>query len=1211
MQKLYQFRKYFILLIFLGQQGFSQVIKYSDTWGDQGITMVSSDRSGFQLNCSLKEFQFEEVIVDGASMNAIHTSAVFLPNESGAPDLPVMSRYIVIPNGARASAKIISSRTELYRDIDAAPAPSIPLDTDPSPLQYQKNQEIYSKDAFYPENPVMLSEPTKIRGVDAVMIGITPFQYNPVTRELIVYRDLKVEIVLEGGNGKVGDDRLRSRWWDPVVRGAVLNPDAIPEITWQSNHSANRTPDYEYLIITPDSSIFLQWADSIKIWRTLQGISTGVVTTAELGGNSYTAIKTYVDNAYNTWDVPPVAVLLLGDYSTGTNGIDSYLYTHPAGVPAFASDNYYADVDGNDLPDIVFARITARTAAELQIMVTKFLNYERNPPTDPEFYDKPVTALGWQTTRWFQICSEVISGYLKNVQGKNPVRINALYAGDPTVDPWSTAINTSTVLNYFGPDGTGYIPATPQELGGFTGGTGTDIVNAINNGTYMVVHRDHGSYTSWGEPYFHVIHMNSLTNVNNELPFVFSVNCCTGAFHRTTECFAEKFHRKAFNGQNSGALGLIAATEVSYSYVNDTYIWGVFDNMFPDFMPSYSTQFPTSFTLPAFANAAGKYFLYQSGWPYNTMSKQVTYRLFHDHGDAFTTIYTEVPQALTVSHASTMVGGVSSFSVTANTGSSIALTVNSQIIAVATGTGNPLSISIPPQNGGQTMVVTVTKQNYFRYSSGVQITNGAIAANFSANPTSTCAGQAVTFTDLSVGSPTSWNWSFPGGNPSAYQGHTPPGIVYNTAGSYNVTLTVSNANSTDTETKTAYITVVPLNATFSGTPTALQAGQSVVFTDNSTCNPSSWHWSFPGGNPSTFTGQNPPAILYNTAGTYNVSLTVSNGSGSDIQTNSAYIVVTPPVAPPPVADFSATPTNIGIGQSVQFTDLSTNNPTTWNWSFPGGTPASSNLQNPAVTYASSGSFDVTLTVTDADAGDTEIKTDYISVDPAPVYCEPFNINNQQDYINSIMIGTVGNTTGKGSSGFIHYSAPVFNFTSGQSYSVTLSPGSSSNRYFWRIWIDSNSDGDFTDAGEILLTANNKKGTVNAAITIPAAASESTRLRISMRKASSQAPCDDNFNGEVEDYDVILNAEDGVMPVGTAGLTLLAYPNPAEDQINVHVTGNSGPVMVRIFSSQGLLIKSVLLTENYDRIDLAGYLAGIYFIIAEDGRQQAVDKIILK
>ena len=413
--------------------------------------------------------------------------------------------------------------------------------------------------------------------------------------------------------------------------------------------------------------------------------------------------------------------MLLADYSTGTAGITSYLYTHPAGYPNYASDNYFADVTGDDLPEVVFARITGNNNAQFQVMVSKFLKNERNPPTDPLFYNKPITALGWQTVRWFQICSEVVGGFWKNVQGKNPVRVNAVYEGNPTTDAWSTATNTSQVLTYFGPAGLGYIPATPQELGGFSGGTAQGVINAINAGSFMLQHRDHGSYDGWGEPAFNSTSISSLTNVNNKLPFIFSINCQTGAFHNTSECFAEKFHRWTYGGQNSGALGLIAATEVSYSFVNDVYVWGLFDNLWTNFMPGYGTNPASRDVLPAFGNAAGKYFLYQSGWPYNTGDKQVTYRLFHHHGDAFMTVYTEVPQNLNVTHNAALIGGISSFNVTANAGSFIALTVNGEIIATANGTGSPVSMTIEPQIPGNDMIVTVTKQNYFRYSSTVTI----------------------------------------------------------------------------------------------------------------------------------------------------------------------------------------------------------------------------------------------------------------------------------------------------------------------------------------------------------------------------------------------------------------------------------------------------------------------------------------------------------
>ncbi len=704
----------FVLLAFVINTGYSQKISYPDSWGKTGFTLESNDNTSVIINYSIDEFSIDDITIGDEILKEIHVPGIFLPNDEGAPDLPGTGRYIAIPQGASVSYNVIASRTEVFKNFDIAPAPRIPLDTETGPLEYNKDNKIYSKNKLYPSQPVIVSDNSKIRGVEVIMLGVTPFQYNPVTKELIIYRDLKIEIEFTGGNGHFGDDRLRSRWWDPIIKDAVLNPGSLPEIDYSKKGAPTETPDFEYLIISPDDPVFLSWADSIKTFRTLQGIKTGIVTTTDVGGNTTTAIEGYIDNAYNTWAVPPAAVLLLGDYGTSGSTVISPIYNSYC-----VSDNIYADVDGDQLPDVVLARMTAQNATHLETMITKFLDYERNPPTSAYFYDHPITALGWQTERWFQICSETVGGFWKNELGKNPVRINAVYGGDPTSDPWSTATNTSTVVNYFGPSGLGYIPATPAELGGFSGGTATDVVNAINSGAFVLQHRDHGGETGWGEPAFQSSNINSLTN--SDLPWIFSINCLTGKYNISGECFAEKFHRYTYGGHNSGALGITAASEVSYSFVNDTYVWGLYDNLWPDFMPAETTDPPSRGILPAFGNAAGKIFLEQSSWPYNTSNKEVTYNLFHHHGDAFTVLYSEVPQYLTVNHASALLSGVSSFTVTADAGSFIALTVNGVIIGTADGTGSPVAITIPPQNPGDIMVVTITKQNYYRYSGNVDV----------------------------------------------------------------------------------------------------------------------------------------------------------------------------------------------------------------------------------------------------------------------------------------------------------------------------------------------------------------------------------------------------------------------------------------------------------------------------------------------------------
>jgi secreted PhoX family phosphatase len=90
---------------------------------------------------------------------------------------------------------------------------------------------------------------------------------------------------------------------------------------------------------------------------------------------------------------------------------------------------------------------------------------------------------------------------------------------------------------------------------------------------------------------------------------------------------------------------------------------------------------------------------------------------------------------------------------------------------------------------------------------------------------------------------------------------------------------------------------------------------------------------------------------------------------------------------PPTAAFVADRTTITAGQSVAFTNQSTNNPTSYTWSFNGGSPANSTATNPVVTYNTAGQFAVTLTANNPYGNDTETKTAYITVNAPTGGCE--------------------------------------------------------------------------------------------------------------------------------------------------------------------------------------------------------------------------------
>ncbi len=694
--------------------------EFQDARGQAGFNLSQASPSGISAYHTIPGLSLYDFEVEDESFKMIDMAGVFLPNNEGAPNLPGNGRFIALPKGAQAQLTVHSVKKKVVKNVDLLPAPNIPMANEDEPLRYEKDMTIYGRDAWYPANPFQLSEPTAIRGVDVVMLGVTPFQYNPVSKELIIYYDVDIEVSFEGGTASVGENRLRSRWWDPILQDALINPEQLPAIDYATHYGealSSRSTGYEYIVIVPDDPDFIAWGDSIRVFRNRQGIKTQVATITEIGGNNHTTIKNYISDAYNNWDLPPAAVLLLADYGTTGNTITSEMrYDHPyGGSSAYISDHYYADMNGNHMPDITMARITARNANELEIMVNKFLHYERNPPENTHYYDYPITAMGWQTERWFQICAETVNGFWEFELGKEPLRQNNIYSGTPG-STWSTATNTAAVVNTFGPNGLNYIPATPAHLHDYGWSANATSLNAaINAGAFMVLHRDHGTYDGWGEPHYRNHHLSGLNN--EDLTFIFSINCLTGKFNWSGgESFTEALHRHP-----QAALGVTAASEISYSFVNDTYVWGLFNNMWPEFLPAHGTTPPSRDVLPAFGNSAGKYFLQQSNWPYNTQHKMITYYLFHHHGDAFSTVYTQMPQELEVEHMEAILSSMEEVEVTANPGALIALSVDDELIGVGEAGEGTTIIPISMQLPGEQILVTVTMQDHYRYESYISV----------------------------------------------------------------------------------------------------------------------------------------------------------------------------------------------------------------------------------------------------------------------------------------------------------------------------------------------------------------------------------------------------------------------------------------------------------------------------------------------------------
>lgn len=241
-------------------------------------------------------------------------------------------------------------------------------------------------------------------------------------------------------------------------------------------------------------------------------------------------------------------------------------------------------------------------------------------------------------------------------------------------------------------------------------------------------------------------------------------------------------------------------------------------------------------------------------------------------------------------------------------------------------------------------------------------------AHFNHSFASGCPGLTVEFTDQSAGNPTSWEWSFPGGTPASSTDPNPT-VVYNSHGEFSVDLKVTNAAGEHTKTKTEIIEIAPLpvaNFEFS-------IDNSEVTFNNLSEHGDGYYWDF-GDN--TFGLGLHPVHNYTFNGEYTVMLVTFNGCGTD----TTYQQVS--VEAIPGSNFSFNAPAHCDSLAVLFLDGSTGDPTSWEWTFEGGSPETSNSQFPTVLFADAGFHEVTLVTTNAFGSHELVQNVYVEGDIA-------------------------------------------------------------------------------------------------------------------------------------------------------------------------------------------------------------------------------------
>jgi hypothetical protein len=582
------------------------------------VEILASDNQQFAARVSFGAAEMWTVEAGGETWTQMSLPGIEnLMGDPGHPSVPSWQALVAVPHGARAQISDLefigrqAVRLNLYpfqeqaadqTDERFAEDPVPPDETFMDP-PFVKNERTYALNQFLPPTPCAIRPLGELRDLELVQIQCSAGQYNPVTGEMILYESVQFKASFDGGEGTFITTQTLSPF-EPASQQAtttVLNYAVLAEYVKQLDFTSLVCHGEELLVLSHPN--FRDAANDLVQWKRDKGILTNVFNVgAGTPRPTAAAINDFIEGRYQNCKVRPSYVLLIGDSEFVPPARLDY-DTTPAcgncGDETTGSDWGYATYSKSlldFLPWFAVGRIPVDTAAEAQTVVDKTIQYESSPPflgfgsggpfyttaTNASYFQccRTDTADAGRSMRTFIQTSELV----RNVMLGRGYSVERIYTTDtdyqknPVADPTPRRYHSGALL--------------PGDLGAGSGfawdGNTADVLDAINAGRFLVLHRGHGWSGGWADPKFST---NNLINLWNGglLPFVYSINCASGYWDRetdtggTTESFMEHILMRSGGGMVAG----IGDNRNSPTWANSAIARGFYDATFPNVAPEF------------------------------------------------------------------------------------------------------------------------------------------------------------------------------------------------------------------------------------------------------------------------------------------------------------------------------------------------------------------------------------------------------------------------------------------------------------------------------------------------------------------------------------------------------------------------------------------------------------------------------------------------